>query len=291
MTIERFVDALKAELVQKIEGQIEYRTVRKNNGVLYHGIQICQKRETIMPYIYVERYLEEYERGRELSDIIQEILHIWETQVQKIKDQTLDFRFEALKDQIVYRLIHYEKNRELLEGIPYIPLLDLAVTFHVAMIREQEEVGMFRIEQNHLDTWGVTLAEVMRLAIENTPRLFPQKIYPLEELVGLPPDILEGMSDTLIPMYVISNKNGINGASAILYPAVLPELAEDLQANLYLLPSSIHEFIAIPFQREYDINRLREVVREVNRYQVPEEEYLSDEVYYYDRKRAILHCV
>ena len=89
-------------------------------------------------------------------------------------------------------------------------------------------------------------------------------------------------------MYLISNTASIHGAAAVLYPSVLSALAKRLDGSFYLLPSSIHEFIAVPFKREYAPEELREIVREVNESQVEEEEYLSDQIYYYDRDKKVI---
>jgi hypothetical protein len=42
---------------------------------------------------------------------------------------------------------------------------------------------------------------------------------------------------------VISNEKGINGAASMLYENELHELAESLESDLYILPSSVHEVI------------------------------------------------
>lgn len=44
-------------------------------------------------------------------------------------------------------------------------------------------------------------------------------------------------------MWVISNEKGINGAASMLYENELHELAESLESDLYILPSSVHEVI------------------------------------------------
>lgn len=45
--------------------------------------------------------------------------------------------------------------------------------------------------------------------------------------------------------YVISNNKGINGAVSMLYEDGLHDLAEKLGSDLYIMPSSIHEVIAV----------------------------------------------
>ena len=55
-----------------------------------------------------------------------------------------------------------------------------------------------------------------------------------------------------------------------------------LGSDLYILPSTIHELLAVPSDIG-DPQELRMMVAAVNENDVPKEELLSDNVYYYDR--------
>ena len=75
-----------------------------------------------------------------------------------------------------------------------------------------------------------------------------------------------------------------NGATTILYDGWLGAFAEKNQADVYILPSSIHELILILDDKEMGAERLQEMVKEVNRTQVENDEVLSDSIYYYCRE-------
>lgn len=65
---------------------------------------------------------------------------------------------------------------------------------------------------------------------------------------GMPPEIADMMIAEMPEdqqMYVISNDKGINGAVSMLYEDGLHDLAEKLGSDLFILPSSVHEVIAI----------------------------------------------
>lgn len=49
------------------------------------------------------------------------------------------------------------------------------------------------------------------------------------------------------------------------------------------MPSSIHEVILVPADTVADEKELREMVTDINRTQVAEDEVLADSVYYYSR--------
>ena len=288
MQVKEFATMLQKELSDQgekmqVNRRVEYRVIRKNNGVEHHGMLIHLEKEVVAPCIYLEVYKQEYEDGRPLTSIAQEIEELWVKQLEQIKGRTIDISFESVKERIVFRLVHYGKNKKELDHMPYLPVLNLALTFHVAMMNEEDELGMFQITNTHLKHWKVSKEEIIGLALENTPRLFPPTCRTMEEVLKI------SLSD--VPMYVISNSIEVNGASAILYPKVLTGLAEQLESDFYLLPSSIHEFILIPYQESYDVDVLKETVREINRYGVPDEDILSDEVYFFDRKRKVIRTL
>ena len=53
------------------------------------------------------------------------IEHAWETSVLQ--------SFSKMQQKIVYKLIHAEENAELLEQIPHMCVLDLAIVFYVLL--------------------------------------------------------------------------------------------------------------------------------------------------------------
>ena len=90
------------------------------------------------------------------------------------------------------------------------------------------------------------------------------------------------------PMYVLSNRTRVQGASCILYPNILKDFAAAVKSDFYILPSSVHEVILLPVQGDEDEEGLKRMVCEVNETQVEREEVLSDSVYYYSREREKL---
>ena len=147
-----------------------------------------------------------------------------------------------------------------------------------------------------LEIWKVSTETLYEEAILNTPRLFPCDIKPMRdiirEMMELEMDkesvdeyfdmMLE--EDVPVEMYVITNVYRISGAVAIFYKDVLRNLANQLDCDLYILPSSIHETILLPVTKKHvDVEELRKMVQEVNRTQVIDQELLSDNVYIYNR--------
>ena len=88
-------------------------------------------------------------------------------------------------------------------------------------------------------------------------------------------------------MFVISNTSKVNGAASMFYEDVLSDLAEKMGTNLYILPSSIHESIAVSAKMG-NPEHLAEMVAEINAGQVTPEEQLSDHVYLFNAEEKTL---
>ena len=134
--------------------------------------------------------------------------------------------------------------------------------------------------------WGVSTQELLRMAEENTPRIFTSKVETMEgflcEYLGCK---FNSSEEEHPDIYVFSNNFGINGASVLVYKNLIHEFAEQLQSNLYVLPSSIHELLVIPeFAVSTSLPALSNLVRTINQTHVLEEEILSDRAYYYERE-------
>ncbi|BCJ99945.1 hypothetical protein bsdcttw_29860 [Anaerocolumna chitinilytica] len=202
-------------------------------------------------------------------------------------DSNYFMSYEKVKQNIFYRVVNYEKNIGTLEGKPFLPFFDLAVTFYCLIESKEENIYSIHLTNEHLTHIGINIKTLTDWASENTPRLFPVKINTMEEALG---GIVTGTKDINTSLelsesiYVITNDKGINGASCLLYQTAVKYLADQIEANLYILPSSIHEIIALRDNGNMDKAALRRMVAEVNSTQVTEEEFLSNNIYFYNRE-------
>lgn len=71
-----------------------------------------------------------------------------------------------------------EKNREQLEKVPYIPILDLAICFYYAFDEAGVDNGMIPIYRSHLDNWKVTDRDLLEIAVKIPPDCFPVRPFP-----------------------------------------------------------------------------------------------------------------
>lgn len=182
-------------------------------------------------------------------------------------------------------MVNREKNKELLADIPHEEFLDLAICFYYNYESPEIGDGVILIHNSHLDMWNVSCQELRRLADFNTPKLMPAELCSMNEAIAtLGEGDLEDTSleDTSKFLYVLSNKKHCMGAAAILYPGILREIARRLGGNFYILPSSIHETILMKDNGRCSSEKLHEIIADINRSQLREEEVLSDYAYFYD---------
>lgn len=322
MNYQAFLKEIEEVVKQKVKQdcKVYINSILKNNGIELDAIVILEAGENVSPNIYLEHYYDRYCDGVTLDEIGDDIIAVYqEASVGKehLSENYLDFK--TIQDFIFYRVVHYEQNKNLLQDIPHIRYLDLAVTFHCLISESTNGIQSYCISKRILEYWNLTANELYLIAKKNTPRLFPPKISSIEELLfGLEKkeivaswlqkdmektkkysllefkrylkEMMEQISlDNEIKMYVMSNCNGVNGAAVLLYPEIMQVFADKWGSNFYLIPSSIHELIAVP-EKECRKEELKRMIYEVNNTQVAGDEILSYSVYYYNRDKEEL-CV
>lgn len=287
MNYKMFTDKI-VELLQEKMGAdctVTVTEVLKNNNVSLTGIVVMKESDNVSPTIYLEEPFRQYQDGAALQKIVDEIAALYEKHAHNVKLDMDFFRdFSLVKDRIYHKVINFEKNRKLLEDVPYFRWHDLAVIFYYAMEAASFGRATIMLHNTHLDMWGQPAEEVYRIARENMRQNMPELLVPMQKLLEDVAGIRAGERD--LPLYVLTNKSRMFGASAMLYSDKIGELATQLDTDLLILPSSVHEVLLLPDDRVQEYGFYREMVREVNTTQVDPEEILSFNLYRYDRGKA-----
>lgn len=312
---DHFIDMVKHKVKEQMgeDYSVSIYKVTKNNSLELDSLVVLKEGKNFAPNIYLRPYYESHLEGVGIEEIVDRLCSIYNNSLLPIIKEDFSYSYEEMKSCIIYRLVNYEKNENLLSKIPHIKYLDLAITFHCLVRNDEEGIGTIRITNEHMEFWSITVSELEEAAILNTRKFFPATIRSIDEvlrqlmkeesfqlndtdLTCLSEGIDNNINTDKVSMYILSNKKGINGASCLLYDDVINSFANSINSDLYILPSSIHEVILIPVAsgtkltagtKDNDINTesLSNMVEEVNRTQVAMEEVLSDRVYYYSRER------
>lgn len=152
------------------------------------------------------------------------------------------------------------------------------------------------IHNEHMKIWDITVQELDFQAELNTPRLLPFRVKTLDEVMkemvksAMGEEFSEELVNQLIQpggkptIYVMSNEYGLNGAACMLLDNALGDFADSLQSDLVILPSSIHEILLLPFDKDMDFYEIAAMVAYVNESEVSMEDRLSNQIYRYCRQ-------
>lgn len=123
---------------------------------------------------------------------------------------------------------------------------------------------------------GITVDELENTAREHGRFVRTADVMNLDDFLGI-----GSMFDENLPLYIITNKQKVFGASAILYDETVQKLARELDDDLILIPSSIHEILALPATQFEDMKEIANMINDVNTTEVAPEEVLGDRPYIY----------
>ncbi|MGC4019889.1 MAG: DUF5688 family protein [Muricomes sp.] len=300
MEYQEFLCAVERELNKKLKEGVRATIYvsQKNNGKEKKGILFQSKELRASPAIYLEGLYGRFRQGEAMDCLIREIQEFYEAiEGREIYDYRLLQEFDRVKDKIVLKVIHTKKNEKLLESIPFIEVLDLAIVFYVLLEVDKAGSATVQISREYLEMWGITKEELHQLAIKNSAILLPAEFFTMEQAIEKMLDADSGEEENLLKradrseddvMYVLTNSLRNYGAACLCYPHVLYMIGEMLEEDFFILPSSVHEVIIVPESKGLDTEEMNEMIVEINETQVAPEEVLSNHVYFYERNEGKL---
>lgn len=285
---EKFLDYMP----EKYRGmEIVISPVEKVNMTL-DGLSLRNEGTNISPTIYVN---DMYKRYQDCGDLEQTIMGGCDAMVRamaEIPAVSVDSILKDANEKIVFQVINTQQNKSFLERVPHREFQDLSIVYKVVINEDRNGIQSTKVTNELADRLGMSEEELFKCAAENTKRLFPTTVRSMNDVMkdmflkdGMPEDIAEMMIGEIPPeqtMWVISNNKGIDGAVNMLYENELHELAENLGSDLYILPSSVHEVLAVSTELAGP-EELAEMVVQVNMEEVSLDERLSNQVYHYDK--------
>ena len=301
MRYEDFRTEVKENILSYLGDTIENPTVsilpkQKNNGELIYGLSIRSETasEIITPVLYLDRYYQRFEEGETMESVMKQLAHDY-AEVYKSHDiddtRVNDFLdYDYAKDHVLPRLVNYEMNEDRLKTMPHTKYLDLAVTYHITIHADSDGIQSIPITNDLLDKFGITTDDLHEQSMTNLSKSEPviqsmqeimQKMFCDDPELGA----LALGEDIDPPMLVISNNTNVYGAAEILNDSVTEALTERLGGDFFVLPSSVHEVLAIPVSEDFDPTELASMITGINNDVVKNEEVLSNHAYVYDSKR------
>lgn len=196
--------------------------------------------------------------------------------------------YNAIKDYLFMTVINAEEHKNDLATMPHTIIGDLAIVYKIMIQTTDDRFCSARVTNQLMDQYGIDVNKLHNDALISSPNMMKPEILPLETmLMGIPKDIaLEEKEHQLV---VLTNEHKTDGAATMFYAGVLNDLAEKLEHDLYIIPSSTDECIAVCDSLNLNHEHLENMLHEVNNSSlvVPDKK-LSDHLYHYDKDARIL---
>ena len=260
-------------LAQEVEFSIEFTKVWKNNTEL-EGYVLKSSKYNCAPTIYKNDNW--YNKtDEEVVEFLMSMFKELSCQVDVSKFMKKDF----ITANVYPRLVSQDNSNELEQrGIAHMKFLDMNILFYLRIDSFDDEFGSLQVTDNLLETADITIDDAYNCALFNIESQV--EIKTMEEVLCDQFGInLEDFGEPQCPMVVCTTKDKLQGAATMLCESVLIDLEERIGGKVAILPSSIHEFIAIPYSQDQDFDMFLNMVKEINTNEVSAEDKLTDSVY------------
>ena len=244
------------------------------NGICKEGLRI-KMGTNIYPVIYFDTFTGLLESGKNIPEAVEIIL----SQIKTEKLTKIDFD-KLLKDEDyvkehIFIGLQPVSVDELVKKPFFLNGLEMFLYIRFPEIDGANTTA--KINKRAVSAFNITEEVLWDLAFYNT-RENVKLSNLFEELYNVSaPDAGE------IPLYILTNKEKHFGAAAILsLEAVKKVAARTGTDKVYVIPSSIHEMLLMPWNEAFSIDEITGIIREVNATEVDEIEQLSDKPYVID---------
>ena len=301
MDYEMFKDVVREKLMSLMPDELAGYSLRadrtgKVNETLdaLHLVPPDCLPDKLYPTVYLNHVYEEYKKSGDLQGTLELTAFYMAGACREAERKNSRINLQGAPESIVMSLVNTQQNREMLGYMPHREFEDLSIIYRY-VIDTGNPVESVPVTVEMAERIGMGEEELFHAAVENTRRLFPPTTEPLKDVImemfmdgGFSEEAAREMGNAIqTPIYCISNKMSINGAVSMLYGDVIHGLAERLGSDLYILPLSVHEVMAVPTEG-VEPKELAELVEKNNMSRIRLSERLSNQVYRYDSKQQTL---
>ena len=301
MDYEMFKDVVREKLLSHMPDELAGYSLRadrtgKVNETLdaLHLVPPSCPPDSLYPTVYLNYMYAEYKKSGNLQETLELAAFYLAGACREAERKNRRIVPQGARESIVMSLVNTGQNREMLGYMPHREFEDLSIIYKYVIDRKNP-VESVPITAEMAGKFGMGEEELFRAAVENTKRLFPPKAELLSDIIvkmfmdgGFTEETAQEMGRIIqSPIYVISNEQNVNGAVSMLYGDNLHELAQRLGDDLYIMPLSVHEVMAVPSGGTVP-EELAKLVRENNMSRISLSERLSNQVYRYDRRQQRL---
>lgn len=272
MTYSEFKTRMTEDVKKYMDGnhpgyEVSLENVAKVNRDFVEMIAISNKDTHEGPAIDVKELWDDAKRrGMSYEEMSREVMKRLDLTLKEVPEVVID-DLNDFKSRAILTLINTEKNQNMLSYVPHREYYEFSIVYRIIVHEDEEATTSGIVTNEMLEKAGYTEEELCKFAYENT-----RKDVNISKMFG---------------MYVLTTKRGMYGAASILFPEMIKEIADHYGCDLYLIPSSTCEWMAVPVRTisgSGGAAEVNEMIREANSVAVEEEEILGERCYYYDYK-------
>ena len=287
MDSREFEKRLKRELLnqsEKLEGQLIFKPVAKGSKEV-NTVQYFPGDGHLGVSIDLENTYMQYRYGQSIEKIAEKLISDLMNSGRELPN--INLNEDVIRpERIIPVLIPSEGNEALLKTVPHVPFENLQIIFK---INAPEIKGgcTANVTYEYMDQNGWTEKKLLEIALKNDMfkeniLLIPFEFYALERPAYARDDDLSCFSELTVPMVTVTNVYRRFGTAAILDKEVMAKIAEAFGEDLYIIPDSIHDCVVVP-KSEYPEAELEERSPGKECKAPHSEDWLSDDLYYFDR--------
>ena len=195
--------------------------------------------------------------------------------------------YENIKDYLFINVINANTHKQELENMPHTIVGDLAIVYRIMIQTTGERFCSAKITNQMMDAYGIDVATLHEDALISSPKIMVPKYIPIETfLLGVPEDVTYQQKDK--QLIIVSNEHNTDGAASMFYPNLLHEIACKLDHDLYIIPSSTDEVLALSDSPSLNQEHVKNTLHYVNNTIVDDDQRLSDTIYHYSKQDRIL---
>ena len=270
---KELLSGIKSSLHEEYKDySVEMYRIKKLNQCL-DGICMLDKsaEKAVSPVIYADEMYGEYIKNGDLYGTVKAAADLLVGHFSGAQGVCL----ENLEENIVTVLVNYEQNREMLENVLHIQYREFAIVFRWIMKRDENGVLGCLVTNEMAKALKLDADSLYIKSLENMKRLLPMTLEPLTDMLKL-------SENESMPVYVLSNKYGIEGSAYILHHEIMRAIQTDLKSPFYILLPCIHEALIIP-KECCSAEEMEKALEKIIEDMPDKSELLSDKVYLFDR--------
>lgn len=295
LNYEEFVTLLMEELDKR------YPDMKKT---VKEMVKINEKKQGIMidctsricATIYPENLYEVYKMVFEEPNFMDIVLESVDSALQYEflkKYKRMLYTWDEVKPYVKPFVFNLIKNCDFIEATQIVFKEKLNLAYGCYIDFPEDELGgtaQVNVSQYLLELWKISEEELFAAAESNATYCIKSMKETIEEIIQDKSGVEVNLGERSM-LYVISTPKRHRGAAGMFRTEILEKHAQEIGDSFYILPSSMHEVILVKEEDAPSVETLRDMVQEVNETQVITEEYLSDSIYYYDRKTKEVEIV